>query len=516
MTRILPSDLDVLSRDFDSLRERMIRSIASVHPDWSDTAIANFGNILLEMTPFIGDVLDKYRAAQFGESFFITCTRRINGVRHARPLGYRFAGQSAATVDVQFAIVGSYDEIPLSAGLVIRSASATNPARFQILADDTIPAGHSAYSVACENSLSHVQQFTSSDLANQQVLLTQSPYLEIVSIGDDLTPVGDPDPWTEVDNFLESTATDPHYMVLLSDNNRAMVVFGDNNQGRVPSGDVTINYKSGGGAITVDPLTLKVPEFTLEDINGTAVVFSVTNPLAASGGLPRETLANAQRELPGQITVNERSVAQSDFGVNAMRVAGVAKALILTADQFAGIPENNGFLYLVARGAQLASGGYAPAQPNTAQKDAVRTLIEGTYKPTITFEYSVVDHLQTVINVTARVRLSQGALAATADAAIRSNLADWFAVEIVDPEDSSQVIANDNLQFGWEMKDELGAVRNIIAWSKLVDVVLDTEGVAEVDKTTFVPLSNTTIPYNSIPVLGVVTLINDRTGLALV
>jgi hypothetical protein len=506
----------VLARDFDSLRVRIIRAIASVHPDWSDTAVANFGNILLEAAPYMGDVLDKYRSAQFVESFFSTCTRRINGVKHARPLGYRFAGQSAATVDVQFTLTGSYKDIPLTAGMVIRSASATNPARFQILADDTIPEGHSAYSVACENSLSFVHTFTSNDLADQRALLIQSPHLEVVSIGDAITPVGAPDPWTEVDNWLNSISSDPHFVVLLADTNRALVVFGDGNQGRIPSGETTINHKTGGGALTVDPNTLKVPEFSLEDIDGTPVVFSVTNPLVSSGGLARETLANAQRELPGQVTVNQRSVAQPDYGINAMRVAGVAKALILTSDQFAGIPENNGFLYLVARGALLPSGGYAPTTPTTAQKAAVRALIEGTYKPTITFEYSVVDYLATVINITARVRLEQGATPAVVDAAIRSNLADFFAVELVDPDDSSLVIANDDLRFGWEMKDELGGVRNIVAWSKMVNIVDNTAGVGEVDKSTFVPINDTAIPYNSIPELGTVTLINDRTGSALV
>jgi hypothetical protein len=59
-------------------------------------------------------------------------------------------------------------------------------------------------------------------------------------------------------------------------------------------------------------------------------------------------------------------------------------------------------------------------------------------------------------------------------------------------------------------------VRNELAWSRLFDVVLETDGVDEVDKSSFVPYYNTTIPYYSIPVLGSVTLINDRTGLALV
>jgi hypothetical protein len=516
LSRIFAKDLDLTPRDWDALDPRLQSLIESVWPQWSDYVTPNYGNVLRGLQAHVGDVVDKYRAAQNGEAFFTTCTRRQNGVKHGRPLGYRFAQQTAATVNIQFSLNGSYDEIPLTAGSIIRSTSATNPAEFQILVADTIPAGVSSYSVSTENSKTYTFEFESTGLADQQYLLAQSPFLKVVSITDAIGSFVVGTDGLGVENFLNSGPTDAHFQILLADSDKGLLVFGSGVQGRIPSGKTTVVYKTGGGAVNVEEDTLTQPGFTLQDVLGASVSFSVTNPAAASGGNPRESLAQAQLALPGQMQVNQRSVAQPDYGTNAKRVAGIAKALILTSDQMTGIPENYGFLYVVAEGVTLSSGAVAPTTASQAQKDSVRALLENTYKPTITFEYEVADAIQTTVDITARVRLDEGAVPATVDAAIRSNLADYFAVLVLDATDPTTTVPNDNLKFGAEMKDELGAIRNILPWSKLFDVVNDTTGVDEVDKQSFQPFGATTVPLNSIPVLGTVTLVNDRTGDALV
>ena len=54
---ILSYNQDLTSKDFDSLRQRLIALVQTVFPDWSDFEIANFGNLLIEMYAFVGDVL---------------------------------------------------------------------------------------------------------------------------------------------------------------------------------------------------------------------------------------------------------------------------------------------------------------------------------------------------------------------------------------------------------------------------------------------------------------------------
>jgi hypothetical protein len=500
--RILPQDLDQSPRDFDEFRARIVRMLEVAHPDWTDTAIANWANLLMELFPYIGDNLHLYLSGLQGEAFFTIARLRESGVRHGRAVGYRFRRQTAATVDVTITLRGGpYAAIQVQAGKVVASPSATNPARVQILADHEIPAGSSSYSVSCEDSRSHPIAGSSTGLADQRVLLDQTPFLTVVELGDEVTPIGDPDPWTEVDNFFDSGPTDPHYRIESSGSDAAQIVFGDGNNGRIPSGEYTGTYKSGGGEASIDPGSLTVPEFTLQDAEGASVAFETSNPSAASGGLPRETLAEAQWTMPARMSINQRTVTGPDFKTNAERVAGVIKAAIVTSDQQAGVPENFGYLYILAQGSKLSSG-------------AVRSTIVDGYPDGITFEFMVVDPPPLVVNVSARVRLVQGASATTVDAAIRSNLADYFAAVIPDETSTEPgaLIPNPRFLYGFEMKDEDGNVRNILPWSHLFDVVQDTTGVSEVDKNTFAPVGNTTIPLNAWPQLGTVTLYNDKTG----
>jgi hypothetical protein len=54
---VLPLNINLTDKDFDSLRLRLIFLIQSVFPDWSDFEVAGFGNLLIELYAFVGDVL---------------------------------------------------------------------------------------------------------------------------------------------------------------------------------------------------------------------------------------------------------------------------------------------------------------------------------------------------------------------------------------------------------------------------------------------------------------------------
>lgn len=89
---LLPSSLDMTDKDFDALRLRLIALARSVFPDWSDFAVASFGNVLLELYAFVGDVVGYYLDNQARESRLVTATQRKNVIALARMLGYKLHG----------------------------------------------------------------------------------------------------------------------------------------------------------------------------------------------------------------------------------------------------------------------------------------------------------------------------------------------------------------------------------------------------------------------------------------
>ena len=72
----LPESLDYSSKDFDALRARLMSLVKSVFPDWTDFDVASFGNLLLELYAFVGDVLTFYQDNLARESRLVTASQR--------------------------------------------------------------------------------------------------------------------------------------------------------------------------------------------------------------------------------------------------------------------------------------------------------------------------------------------------------------------------------------------------------------------------------------------------------
>ncbi len=140
MLLAMPSDRT--DRDFDGLRARLIDLVKASFPDWTDFSVASFGNVLLEMYAFVGDVLGYYQDNQARESRLSTATQRKNVIALAAMLGYKLHGARAATVELSFELkdVPSAD-VTIPAGTVARTREIANPTRFQLLEDVTIQ-GH--------------------------------------------------------------------------------------------------------------------------------------------------------------------------------------------------------------------------------------------------------------------------------------------------------------------------------------------------------------------------------------
>ena len=101
---LLQDPVDYTSKDFDALRARLIALVKSVFPDWTDFEVAGFGNVLIEMYAFVGDVLTFYLDNLARESRLVTATQRKNVIALARMLGYRLHGAQAATAEVTFSL----------------------------------------------------------------------------------------------------------------------------------------------------------------------------------------------------------------------------------------------------------------------------------------------------------------------------------------------------------------------------------------------------------------------------
>jgi predicted phage baseplate assembly protein len=308
--------------------------------------------------------------------------------------------------------------------------------------------------------------------------------------------------YTEVVNFLGSTAAAPHFLVLVDQADRATIRFGNGMNGAVPSGTISVRYKTGGGAVgNVNAGTLVKLDGNFTDTRGNPVSISATNPQAASGGTDRQTIAQIQTLSPESIRVLSRTVSREDYEVNARRLPEVARALMLTSNEDPGIAENTGILFVIPRG-----GGV----PSPALKEAVKQQVTVVFPNTLTFQVAVQDPVYLSIDVQATVFLRQGANASVVRAAITRALTDFFAVSLPDG------TPNPAVDFGWNAKDADGQPAGEVAFSDVFDVVHDIAGVRKIGDGPSDFLLNgaradVVIGTREFPVLGRVTLLNGHT-----
>jgi hypothetical protein len=495
-------NLDQTDKDFDAIRARLYNLISVVFPDWTSQNVADFGNILVDLFSHVGDTLGFLIDNHARESRIATATQRRTLIALAKLLNFTPESASAAQVDCTITLDAvPTNDVEFDAGTIARTLAVTDPIKFQLLALATIPAltDPPTVSATFEHSETRTQSFAATGLPNQEITLGDTPFLD-----DSETITAANGVYTKVANFLSSGPTDRHYMVIVNQSDRATVRFGNGNTGELPTGTINTSYKIGGGSEgNVEQNSIKKLEGTFTDVLSNPVTATITNPLAASGGGPRQSTEEIRQEAPESLRALTRTVAREDYQINAKRVAGVERALMLTSNEDVRIGENAGRLLIVP------DGGGTPSQ---ATLDNVETMCTETYPNTLTFALGVFGAPYKVINVQTSVYLSTGSTPATVKAAIVENLEAYFA--LVNSDDGSE---NTKIKFGWEYQAEGQGADASIPFSDLYNEVRDTTGVFKIKDGVGSFLLNdeaydVDLEVDEFPTLGTVTVIDASTG----
>jgi hypothetical protein len=497
------TDLDYTARDYDSLNARLISLFGSVFPTWTETETANLANYLRRGFAHVGAVNDYYLTRKARGAFIGAATERRDMIALGKRQAYELPGATAATADLTVTLANGplAGDVTIAAGDVVRTAEAVSPVVGEVQASVTIASGSTTGTLAWRHSQAKTWPYTATIAANQEVYLPEGPYLDGSAAFS--TGLG---AWTEVDSLALYGPTDRVFEIAVDQNDRATVRFGDGVTGAVPTGSFTVHYEVGGGvAGNAAAGTLTQFDKSYSDSLGNVAVLTVTNAAAASGGTARQTVNAARQLIPLANTAPRTSVIRTDFEVHALEVAGVARALMLSSDEDATVPEEEGRLYLVPAG-----GGTASA----ALLAAVTTAVTETYPILTGYDVLVATAPYKTIDVRATIWIAAGYTATAVKTAVLAALAAWFAPQ------ASDGSANTNVDFGFNYKDADGLPAGEIALSDLFNVVRDTIGVRKVgpgldDFTLNGAHADPALANYEFPALGSVVLINGATGAAL-
>jgi hypothetical protein len=420
MASVLPENLDYTDKDQESLEARLFALVQSTNPDWSVADVANFGNILLSAFAFVGDVLCFYQDNQSLEARITTAQQRSSILGLVKLIGYTPAGATASRVDCVVSVVGGAptSQILIPAETVLRTGSNTSPVTFRTLTPTIIETpGTTSVVATAENSVPAQTSVQATSVADQEVVLAATPFLdgsEVVTASNGV--------YTRVESFVASTTSDRHYTVGIDASDRATIRFSNGIVGQIPTGTITVSYRTGGGAIgNVGANTVTVINGSFTDDLGNSVQLAVTNPAASTPAVDRETIEEIRVSAPDSLRALTRTVTRDDYETGALEVPGVARALMLTSDEDAGIAENTGRLYIV---------GTDGLEATQATLDDVLTQVTVTRPNTLTFRVTVLPATRLDVTISTVVHLARNATLAQAAAEIVTNLQAYFSVAI--------------------------------------------------------------------------------------
>lgn len=510
--------VDYTTKDFASLRARTYALIHSIFPHWTDEEIAGFQNILANEPCMVGDVLAYNLDSGFEEAHWGTVKLRENCIALAKLIGYRLAGATAAYEDVVIRATRTVTPggaITVPADTYVASPGA-NRVRHRMLAAAVIPAGAlESPPVRAEHSVPRAELFAASGRKDQEIVLTYSPYLDSSSAVSDA--VGS---FARVEDFALSGPTDAHYMEATDDDGICTVRFGSGTQGRLASGTIHIDYLTGGGpqgVVGAGQLTIVEGAFT--DALGNGVRLTAYNSAGSVGGLERQSVAAARLLGPATQRVRGVTACEEDFVINALRVSGVARALALSSDADAAIPEGAVRVYLVPTGGGQPSAALIATYAALIGRDAPLDPLAAWYPHTMDCEPEIMAttvYKALAVYAVVYLRPVPAGWTAAAHRAVARAQVEAALVALLAPllEDGSP---NPLVDFGWNYRDEAGNPAGEIALSDVFNAVRDAALVRKVgardhEFTINGAHADVALVGHEFPALGTVTLVDGDTG----
>ncbi|MEV4227874.1 baseplate J/gp47 family protein [Streptomyces bobili] len=340
----MSNEIDYTARDYQRLLNAMRARIPDLLREWTGyTNEADFGNVLLELFAYMGDILSYYQDRVANESFLGTARTRASVIQHLRLIGYELGTAVPAATTLLVSVprdVDSVVAVTRGNAFSTKSRRGAPSVRFEYTGQapltidfakvepdaatgrrvfDGIPVEEGRFiegEVLGTSDGSADQRFP---LGHTGVMLRPGA-TEDVQITTDTPGLA----WERSSSLALSQGGATHFVVAVDAEDRATVAFGDGAFGRIPAGRVVATYRVGGGPAG----NVGVREInTILDCPQLAELGAVvSNKDAGTGGAAREGIDHAVRHAPAVYRSMHRAVTANDYEALALSFKGVGKA----------------------------------------------------------------------------------------------------------------------------------------------------------------------------------------------
>ncbi len=345
--------IDYMARDYDSILESMKSLIPRKLPEWTDyNSEADFGNVLLQLFAYMGDILSYYQDRIANESFLGTAQSRRSIIHHLRLIGYKLSTAAPASTELQLTFTVPVEKkgtVVISQGDAFATKSQKERAsvRFEYTREAPItidlatltpdPDGkNKSYegTFPIEEGRMIKEEFlgASDGAPNQRFTLAHSPLIlrsQIQNVNKDILLITRNgtiiEEWRLQENLAFSREELKDFAIEIDEDDRATIVFGDGFLGKIPAkgANIIATYRVGGGLagnVSKDSIQTIVNAPQLAEIGA-----KITNPEQATGGAEKESIDHAVSHAPGVFRTLKRAVTKEDYEALALDFKGVGK-----------------------------------------------------------------------------------------------------------------------------------------------------------------------------------------------
>ena len=353
--------IDYTNKDYEAFRTYMLNQLGIKMPEYTDRSQTDAGIVILELLAKGLDILSFHQDVQANEAFLITEEQRANALKWCYMLDYTPRSSTPSKVKQVFVLASPQNSstiIPAGTRIKTVETSTEYSIMFETEEDLEIPAGalgneQDSSSGEYMYSVTAVQGLTVSDeilgssngTEDQRFTLGYTPVIHssIAVLVNEGTGF---EPWTRVDTFLDSSPTDKHYKVEMTDNDEAVIIFGNDVTGKIPttfSNGIVVTYRTGGGTQG----NVGVNKITQLDSN-VSNVDSTFNPYVPfEEGQDKETLAEIKTNAPNSFRTKWACITEDDY---ADRVKELFPEIVLASSKKSDTEEDTVNVNILLKG----------------------------------------------------------------------------------------------------------------------------------------------------------------------
>lgn len=465
------------ARDYDSIKQFLIDFIPTVTSNWTDFNESDLGTTFIEMLSAFGDLQSYQLDMQALETYLGTVQQRSNAQNILKLIGYYMSGYSAPVAQLNFNMSVAWpNPIPIPAYYTVQT-SGSSPVTFATqnavnILPLTTPGPQTVSVNAWQGSVvnltipyTNVQSDGTYTMSDQNVDVTT---MQLVIGGTT---------WTQVNNVYFQYNQNQVYSIEIIEDYPVIALGGTwQNYLNSVNQNMDITYVSTlGPAGSVGANTLTIMNTPIYDSLGNNVssYITVTNPLSSSAGSLPETVDQARQNGPQTALSDNMAITLSDYVNQTKNYPGVFNAIALDANSpNSGITET-----LYTRVIVVPNGFGSPSQTLLSN---IQTYLQNISLPNMTLDVIAPTYYSVDVSTTVYIPSGQSAQSSTVQAAVTSFIQNYFL--------SSNITFN-----------------AVIRFSSLISGIQGSSSLISYVEMQY-PTSDVTLPSNSYPVLGTLSV----------